>query len=156
MAVPTIPAAISLNDINIELGEGSGTVNMNMNTQASQHLPSALSAPHSVSEWSGYTHSSAPPAPVKCNLVEGPIFFTGSWFHPDTTETGFRCEFKINSGSWQYWGIAAAGATNFTGQIVGCSSGNSIYFRVRAYNGAGNSAWCEDTTPVTATGSGCI
>jgi hypothetical protein len=115
-----------------------------------------FSVPDQIEDFYGYSAGSPPPAPAKCNLIEGPFSFTGSWFHADTTETGFRCEFKINGGSWQYWGNAAAGATTYIAQINGCSASDTVYFRVRAYNGSGNSAWCEDPVPATASGSGCI
>ncbi len=79
-----------------------------------------------------------------------------SWTDNASNETGFKIERKTGSGgTWSQ--IAAVGA-NVTGyQDTGLSDSTPYFYRVRAANSAGDSAWSNEasaTTPALPGGSG--
>jgi large repetitive protein len=68
-----------------------------------------------------------------------------AWTDNSTTETGFRIERKTGAGgTWAE--IATVGASVKTYQNTGLSAGILYYFRVRAYNGAGYSAYSAEAS----------
>ncbi|MDB6028939.1 MAG: hypothetical protein JWM68_5162 [Verrucomicrobiales bacterium] len=77
-----------------------------------------------------------------------------TWKDNSTIETGFKVERSLSSGSgFSQIGTTSANDNNYTSGSL--SSGTKYYFRVRAYNGAGNSAYSntasnttKDTIPV--------
>lgn len=152
MALPSSPNALSMNAINVELGL-LGVAQSTMSGQAALHNPS-LSAPHSMSEWWGYSHASPPSAPTKCNTNNGTFGITAIWFDTSSDETGFDIEWSVNSGAFGNAQTVGANVTtvNYSGT---CFYQSTYACRVRAYNASGDSAWCTDGSPVTA-GLQCI
>ena len=148
---------ISTYDIQIELGLSGTASNQSMDGQAAAHLPTALTQPHLMSEWYGYTHTTLT-APTKVNLTEGPIAFTGIWFDASNSgHDGYKLEYRINTGNWTAWTtIANPATTTYTAKIVGCSSGDVMGFRVYAYDGAVDGPYGTDPAGPTSNGNGCI
>lgn len=65
-----------------------------------------------------------------------------TWTDAANNETGFRIERRTLTGTYQEAGTAGANATTFT--AGGLTSGTFYVFRVRAQNGAGNSAFSNE------------
>jgi len=148
MTLPSSPNAISMGAINTELGLSGTAANMNMNTQASQHSP-ALSQPHSMSEWHGYTHATIPTAPTKCNTANHAFGIQATWFDTSSNETNFDIEWSEDGGAFGSPHSVGAGVTSAFYPDE-CFEGSTYACRVKSRNAAGSSAWCTDTSPVTA------
>ncbi|MDD5071739.1 MAG: lamin tail domain-containing protein [Patescibacteria group bacterium] len=81
--------------------------------------------------------------------------FTVEWGGSDiatTTGSGiasYDVQYKIESGDWQEWVVATSSAENIFGIAV--EAGKNIYFRVRAYDKAGNMGeWSDEATTKVA------
>ncbi len=70
-----------------------------------------------------------------------------SWTDRSNNETGFKIERKTGSGS--YSEIATVGSNTTTYRDTGLSSDGTYTYRVRAYNGAGNSAYSNEISART-------
>ena len=74
-----------------------------------------------------------------------------SWTDHSDNESGFKIERKIGAGgTYEEIGVVGTDITEFNN--TGLVSGDSYYYRVRAYNGAGNSPFTDEamaTTPLT-------
>ncbi|MFL5537435.1 MAG: fibronectin type III domain-containing protein [Longimicrobiaceae bacterium] len=74
-----------------------------------------------------------------------------SWVDNSTNEIGFKLERAPDvggaPGSWVLIGTAIAGSTGFTSG--GLAPGTTYWYRVRSYNGAGNSAYSAAATATT-------
>jgi hypothetical protein len=112
--------------------------------------------------WGSFFLSSLPVAPA--NLSATPVSSSQinlSWTDPSTNETGFQIERKTGGGgTYAQIGTAAANATTYSDS--GLAEGTTYFYRVRAVNGAGNSAYSSEasaTTPSSGTagtgGGGC-
>jgi predicted phage tail protein len=62
-----------------------------------------------------------------------------SWIDNATNETGFRVERSTNKSTWTQ--VGTVGANVRTYNATGLKSNTTYYFRVRAYNSYGNSAY---------------
>lgn len=76
-----------------------------------------------------------------------------SWTDNSTDETGFKLERKTGStGTWaEIAGAIAANATTYSN--TGLSASTTYYYRLRSYNGAGNSSYSNETSATTGSGS---
>lgn len=130
-------------------GNTSGTI-----TISSLRTQSGFSSPVRISDWYGYSASSIPNAPTKINSSNGAFWIECIWFCSCDNEDGFDIEWSINGGGW---GNAGTTGPNVTTKIFPgtCFEGSTYAARVRSFNGAGDSAWNTETTPVTAGGQ-CI
>lgn len=63
-----------------------------------------------------------------------------SWTDNSNNETGFRIERCQGQGCNQFSQVATAGANVVTYNDIGLDNGSEYACRIRAYNGAGNSA----------------
>lgn len=90
---------------------------------------------------------SAPAAPsgLSASTVSGTQIDL-SWTDNSANETGFRVERSPDGSTWAEIGPAAADATSYSD--TGLTPGTTYYYRVRAYNASGNSAYAG---PVSAT-----
>jgi hypothetical protein len=86
------------------------------------------------------TLGTAPPAPSSLStscLSEGRIILT--WTDGSLTEDQFRIDRSTNAGvTWVYYAPAAKNSTTFTDTV---SAANTYYYRIRAENTFGNSAF---------------
>ncbi len=71
-----------------------------------------------------------------------------SWTDNASNETGFRIERKKGAGG-TYAEIATTGANVVTYSDSTCGSGTTYYYRVRAYNGSGNSGYSAEANATT-------
>jgi hypothetical protein len=71
-----------------------------------------------------------------------------SWTDNSINEDGFRIERKTGSGG-TYSEIATVGADVTSYNNTGLSEATSYYYRVRAYNSAGNSSYCDEANATT-------
>ncbi len=71
-----------------------------------------------------------------------------AWADNSTNETGFRVERKTGAaGTWSQ--IASLGANVRTYSNTGLAAGTTYYYRVRAYNAAGNSGYSNEVMATT-------
>jgi hypothetical protein len=71
-----------------------------------------------------------------------------SWRDMSSTETGFRIERKIGIGG-TYSEITTVGADATSYSDTGLSASTTYYYRVRAYNAIGNSAYTNEASATT-------
>lgn len=84
----------------------------------------------------------APPPAAPSNLTLALATSTSirlTWVDNSTTETGFKIERSTNGNSWTQIATVLAGVTTYT--HTGLRSKTTYYYRVRAYNAAGNSGY---------------
>jgi hypothetical protein len=96
---------------------------------------------------------SAPSALATSTVTNSSILIT--WTDNSSTETGFQVERSVdNTSAFSFLTTTAAGATSYND--TGLDEGRRYYYRVRATNGSGNSAYTstvnEFTTWSTAVG----
>ena len=93
----------------------------------------------------------APAAPS--GLGASSVSTTGStlsWTDSDQLETGFVIERKTGAGGvWAQ--IATPAANSVTYSDSGLTAGTVYYYRIKAINGAGDSAWSNEANAQTAT-----
>lgn len=73
---------------------------------------------------------------------------TLAWTDASSNETGFKIERSLNGATWTQ--IATTGANVATYSNTGLSSNTLYYYRVRAYNAAGNSAYSNVVSAKTS------
>ncbi len=97
----------------------------------------------------GVTLSTAPTAPG--NLAATAISTSQinlSWVDNSTDETGFKIERKTGSGgTYAQIATVAAGATTYSN--TGLTAGTTYFYRVRATNASGDSAYSNETSAAT-------
>lgn len=64
-----------------------------------------------------------------------------------TGESGYKLERSTNGATWTQVATTAAGVTSY--QDVGLSGGSTYYYRVRAWNSAGNSGYSSQASAAT-------
>ncbi|MBN1673758.1 MAG: CotH kinase family protein, partial [Kiritimatiellae bacterium] len=98
------------------------------------------------------TGSSVPAAPSSLTAAApSSTAVTLGWTDNSGNETGFKIERSLNGSTWSQISTAGANATAYTDS--GLSPATQYYYRVRAYNSAGNSGYsntANTTTPDTA------
>jgi hypothetical protein len=70
-----------------------------------------------------------------------------TWQDNSNEETGFKIERKTGFGSYSQIATVGAGMTAYTNS--GLSAGTTYYYRVRAYNAAGNSNYSNEASAAT-------
>lgn len=97
------------------------------------------------------TPASSPPA-APSGLTATMVSFQQidlTWTDNATDETGFKVEQSPNGSTWTEVGTTGVGGTSYS--ATGLSPGATFYFRVRAYNGAGNSSYSNTASATTDT-----
>lgn len=70
-----------------------------------------------------------------------------AWVDNSSTETGFKIERSPDNATWAQIGTAVANATTYND--TGLTDGTKYYYRVRAYNAGGNSAYSNTANAIT-------
>ncbi|MDI6752014.1 MAG: fibronectin type III domain-containing protein [bacterium] len=106
--------------------------------------------------WSGnlkYSYTGGTPPSAPSNLSATPISSTQinlSWTDNANNETGFNLERKVSGGN--YTQIATPGANITSYQNTGLIPNTTYYYRVRAYNTYGDSAYSNEAQATTQGG----
>jgi len=135
-----------------------GTVNANVTSFSNTGLSSNTTYYYRVRAVnpvgnSGYsneviTHTSVPAAPS--NLQAAVVSNTRidlTWADNSNNETGFRIERRTGS-TWSQVASVGANATSYSD--TGLTANTTYYYRVRAYNAAGNSPYTAEASAITA------
>jgi transcriptional regulator CtsR len=108
---------------------------------------------YGTSSWSSYRYfktAAGPPPNAPSNLVATPISSSRinlTWQDNSSDETGFKIERKTGSGSYSQIATVGAGVTSYSNAYL--SAGTTYYYRVRAYNAAGNSNYSNEASATT-------
>jgi hypothetical protein len=70
-----------------------------------------------------------------------------TWQDNSSDETGFKIERKTGYGSYSQIATVGAGVTSYSSVYL--SAGTTYYYRVRAYNAAGNSDYSNEASAAT-------
>src|SRR5207249_8095526 len=70
-----------------------------------------------------------------------------TWQDNASNESGFRVEQSLDGTTFTPAGTASADSTSFS--VTGLSAGTTYYFRVLAFNGAGDSTWSNTAQATT-------
>jgi hypothetical protein len=103
------------------------------------------------------TPPAVPAAPSALSATaSGSSVINISWSDNSSTETGFKVERKTGtSGTWaEVAGALAANTTAYSS--TGLAAATQYYFRVRAYNAAGNSAYSNEASATTGSSGGTV
>jgi transcriptional regulator CtsR len=101
-------------------------------------------------EASATTSSSLPAAPVNLSAAAvSPSQINLSWTDQSGNETGFQIERKTGAGG-TYALIVTKAANSTTYSDSGVAEGTAYFYRVRAANGAGNSAYSNEASATTS------
>jgi hypothetical protein len=107
--------------------------------------------------WGSFFLSSPPAAPAGLSATPvSPSQITLGWTDQATNETGFQIERKTGAGG-TYAQIATAAANATAYGDSGLAEGTTYFYRTRAVNSAGNSAYSNEAsaaTPSSAANSG--
>ena len=101
--------------------------------------------------------SATPTVPAAPSNLNGTVISTSqinlSWTDNSGNETGFRIERKTGAaGTWAE--IATVGANVTSYSSTGLMANTTYYYRVRAYNGTGNSAYSSEINRTTSASTG--
>lgn len=152
MALPA-SGQISLDDINVELGNSTGSqASMDTMTAAAVGDSNITNEPDNTADWYSYAHETIPTAPTGAATTYNSKFCTMTtvWNDNSDNEDGFRIERNANSAGFVFLINKPAGATNHVEVVNASKSTNTYQYRVRAYNGAGDSAWSTGTQKTTS------
>jgi titin len=108
---------------------------------------------YGTSSWSSYRYfktAVGPPPNAPSNLVATPMSSSRidlTWQDNSSDETGFKIERKTGSGSYAQIATVGAGVTSYNNTALTAST--TYYYRVRAYNAAGNSDYSNEASATT-------
>jgi len=107
----------------------------------------------STSAWSSYWYfkTAVGPSPkAPSDLIATPISSSQinlTWQDNSSDETGFKIERRTGSGSYSQIATVGAGVTSYSNTFL--SANTTYYYRVRAYNTAGNSNYSNEASATT-------
>ena len=130
-----------------------GTVGANVTTYSNTGLSENTQyfyrvRAHNAGGHSAYTNQANATTPIKTPKAPGNLTATAmsnsqinlAWSDSSNNETGFKLERKTGSGG-TYAEVALLGANVTTYSNTGLAANATYYYRVRAYNGGGNSTY---------------
>jgi transcriptional regulator CtsR len=124
-----------------------------LNWKATYYWRVNASSSYGSSSWSSYTYFATPAAPppnTPSNLVGTPLSSSQinlTWQDNSSDETGFKIERKTGAGSYAQIATVGAGVQSYNN--TGLSASTTYYYRVRAYNAAGNSDYSNEASATT-------
>jgi titin len=108
---------------------------------------------YGTSSWSSYRYfktALGPPPNAPSDLTATTISSSQinlTWQDNSSDETGFKIERKTGAGSYAQIATVGAGVTSYSNTAL--TAGTTYYYRVRAYNAAGNSDYSNEASPTT-------
>jgi transcriptional regulator CtsR len=113
----------------------------------------AANSYNSTSSWSSYRYfrtAVGPPPNAPSDLIATPISSSQinlTWQDNSSDETGFKIERRTGSGSYFQIATVGAGVTSYSNSRL--SANTEYYYRVRAYNTAGDSDYSNEASATT-------
>ncbi len=117
-------------------------------TNSAENVRSKNNTSPIVANWRQAVSLTVPAAPS--GLVASAMSVSQNavdWTDNSNNEDGFRVERSPNGSSWVQIATVAAGETHF--EDSGLSANTTYFYRARAYNGAGNSAYSNTDSATT-------
>jgi PKD repeat protein len=138
---------------------GDGTTGAGLSPTHTYASPGSYTVALSVTDNSGASSNastsasvsaSVPPPAAPSNLSatfsKSKVLLT--WVDNSGNEIGFRIERSTDGQTFTEIGTVGANVTTFTNTGVNAGKGARLYYRVRAYNNAGNSGYSNTAGPV--------
>lgn len=99
--------------------------------------------------YTGVEQLAAPTAPTSLTAVAASTSQINlAWTDTSSTESGFRIERKTGSGgTWAQIDSVGSNVVSYSDSAL--SPGTTYYYRIRAYNAAGDSAYCAEANATT-------
>lgn len=122
-----------------------------VNDAAVRYIIQQADCPYRVIGKEGAYCSTIPPA-APTNLAAAPVSSSQinlTWTDNDTTEAGFKIERCTGAGCSDFAQIATVGANATSYSNTGLTASTSYSYRVRAYNGVGDSEYSNTASAVT-------
>lgn len=149
-----LSSGTSLEDIHLEV-EGTTVGTYALTTASNNAIPTVGSIPTSMRDFVNHSQTTIPTAPTNCSgaWILKSQTMTVSWTDNSDNETSFRIEVSTTSSSVGFSFLVNDSVSSYVYSPV-CDS--TYWYRVRAYNAAGDSAWSTDTSGNFAGCSGCL
>lgn len=131
--------------ITLASGYAAGTATAN-NAQSMNNTKALVASFRPTATTTAATPPSSPSATAAIALSSSQISLL--WADNSSDETGFRLERSANGTNWTEFAVTAANVTNFND--TGLAASTTYQYRVRSFNGNGNSSYSNVVSATTA------